>query len=87
MIKVYLKSIKSDNNCLITVVSYAQIAFKKCLFFRLNQPMRICSPVSVATRASNDSISDFTNYRLALLFRRQGYSAKLCIALSPIHKS
>ncbi len=40
---VYLKSpMKSDNNCIIKVVYFAQIA--ESLFFRLDQPVRMRSP-------------------------------------------
>ncbi len=57
---------KSDNNCLINIDSFVQIALKKLFFFRLDQPVRMRShkcmshkqTVSIATGISNGSCSD-----------------------------
>ncbi len=70
---------KSDN-CLINVVPYGQIAFKKSLFFRLDQPVLMHSTehmsqhadCSIATGTSNSSCSDALTLAIYFFTQRAG---------------
>ncbi len=83
---------KSDNNCVINVVSFAQIALYKAYFsVRMRSPERASqSAVSIATRTSNDSCSDTQTLPISnWLFHSEGgascdWAAILSVAFLPI---
>ncbi len=80
---------QSEINCPMNVVSYTKIAFKRLIFFRVDekfQPMHKRSHNVLIMRMCIGWFSQVSMGNLALSFRRWDYFSILRVAVSSVHK-